>query len=172
VIGVGQGVTRGSEVTRARIWTLGGAKSGTHRSRSPPVQAAGRRGRSHRGVGRIRAAGQRGRARSRSVPGGMGGEEVRPTRPGPAQSVAKRRVQDGGRVGRVGLEGGPGDRMSKRVSRRAGAASTEQRGGQRVLIYERRGQAARGAPNHIGRRQTRGGSAPRRRFTNDCNSTM
>jgi hypothetical protein len=48
--------------------------------------------------------------------------------------VAKRRVQDGGRVGRVGLEGGPGDRMSERVSRRAGAASTEQRGGQRVLI--------------------------------------
>lgn len=86
------------------------------------------------------AAGQRGRARSRSVPGGMGGEEVRPTRSGPAQSVAKRRVQDGGRVGRVGLEGGPGDRMSKRMSRRAGAASTEQRG-QRLLIDERRGQS-------------------------------
>lgn len=131
VIGVGQRVTRGSEVTRARIWTLGGAKSGTHRSRSPPVQAAGRRGRSHRGVGRIRATGQCGRARSRSVP--RRGEEVRPTRPGPAESVAKRCVQDGGRVGRVGLEGGPGDRMSKRVSRRAGAASTEQRGGSAFL---------------------------------------
>lgn len=42
VIGVGQGVTRGSEVTRARIWILGGAKSGTHRSRSPPVDEEGR----------------------------------------------------------------------------------------------------------------------------------
>jgi hypothetical protein len=43
-------------------------------------------------------------------------------------------VQDGGRVGRVGLEGGPGDRMSERVSRCAGAASTKQRGGQLVLL--------------------------------------
>lgn len=51
-------------------------------------------------------------------------------------------MQDGGRVGRVGLEGGPGDRMSERVSRRAGAASNRaEGGGQRGLIDGRRGQS-------------------------------
>lgn len=82
MIGVGQGVRRGGEVTGDRIWTPGGAKSGSHRSRSPPVQAAGRRGRSHRGVGRIRVTGQRGRARSRSVRGRgrRSGETDQPSR--------------------------------------------------------------------------------------------
>jgi hypothetical protein len=59
--------------------------------------------------------------------------------------VAKRGTQDGGRVGRVGLEGGPSDRIGERVSQRAGAVSTEQRGAARS--YRQCGKAARGAPN-------------------------
>jgi hypothetical protein len=70
--------------------------------------------------------------------------------------VAKRGTQDGGRVGRVGLEGGPSDRMGERVSQRAGAVSTEQRGGQHVLMDS--------AAKRRAVRQTRRGSAPRCRL--------
>jgi hypothetical protein len=93
-----------------------------------------------------RQASAAGHDRGRSEEGERG-EVVRQTRPGSAQSVVKRGTQDGGRVGRVGLKGGPSDRM--------GEQRRQSRGGQRVLIDVRRG------PNRIGRRQTRRGSAPR-----------
>jgi len=64
--------------------------------------------------------------------------------------VAKRGTQDGGHVGRVGLEGGPSDRMGERVSQRAGAVSTEQRGAARSYRQCTAGKAARAAPNRIG----------------------
>jgi hypothetical protein len=49
------------------------------------------------------------------------GEQSEIDEAGLVSSVAKRGGQDGGRVG---LEEGPGDRMSERVLQHAGAAST------------------------------------------------